>query len=291
MGTLIVVIIGASLSILLLLRDTLRKRDLIGDNPREYFSHPFDYELGWRLVFIKLPRIPYAGSPITIVLFFVLLLYILPMIGSSIHGTLIDPPSPDGFVAFFDDPRLLVAAVVAGVVCNLYRRVFEHVPDAMTSIAKSRNTQVGSYTISPEAEAQLKSTASFIFQAGNGRKRSWLLFDVLLGVILICMVVISVLHQLRTAPDIAVWSGPKYFWGITGSILHWLVLVYFIRLLLSYVIRLSVAMWSIGKTLGRENLLHIEPLHPDGAGGLAEFGKLGWRMASLILPFALYLVF
>jgi len=50
-------------------------------------------------------------------------------------------------------------------------------------------------------------------------------------------------------------------------------------------------MRSIGNTLSRENLLNIEPLHPDGAGGLAEFGNLGRRIALLILPISLYLVF
>lgn len=291
MGTVIVVIIGASLSILVLLRDTLRKRDLIGDNPREYFSHPFDYELGWRLVFTKLPRIPYAGSLITFVLFFVLLVYIPPMIASLIDGTWFDPQSSDMFVTFFEDPLLLAAAVVTGVICYLYRTVFEHVPDAMVSIAKSRNAQDGSYTISPEAEAQLKSTASFIFQAGNGRKIPWLLIDVLLGITFIFMVAWSELGDLRAVPDVLHWSLPYFPLGNIANILRWFVLLYFTRLLMSYVIRLSVAMWSIGKAFERENLVHIEPLHPDGAGGLAEFGSLGWRMASLILPLALFLLF
>lgn len=291
MGTVIAVIIGALVSILLLLRDTLHKRELIGANPREYFSHPFDYELGTRLIFIKLPTIPYVGSLITIVLFFFLLLYIPSMIGSAFDGKLIDPQSSDMFVAFFEDPLLPAVVVVAGVVCYMYRKVLDDVPHAMTSIAKSRNPQDGSYTIYPEAEVQLKSTASFIFQAGNGRKRSWLLFDVLLGITLIGMVVYSELGDLWAAPKISIWSVPDNLGGNIGNILHWFVLVYFVRIIMSYVIRLSVAMWSIGKTLSRKNLLHIEPLHPDGGGGLAAFGNLGWRMASLILPIALYLLF
>lgn len=291
MATVIVVIIGALVSILLLLRDTLRKRDLIGANLGEYFSHPFDYELGTRLVFIKLPRIPYVGSLITFILFFLLLLYIPAMIGASFDGTLTDPQSSNMVVAFFEDPLLLAGAVVTGVMCYLWRRVFEYVPRAMTSIAKSRHTQDGNYIISPEAEAQLKSTASFIFQDGNGRKRSWLLFDVLLGIILICMVVYSELSDLWAFREVSAWSDPDHLLGNMVNILVLFVFVYFIRLLLSHVIRLSVAMRSIGKTLSRENLLHIEPLHPDGAGGLAEFGNLAWRMALLILPIAFYLLF
>ena len=79
--------------------------------------------------------------------------------------------------------------------------------------------------------------------------------------------------------------------GCTVNILAWFVFVYFIRVLLSYVIRLSIAMRSIGKAFTGKNLVHIEPLHPDGAGGLAEFGGLAWRMTWLVLPIALYLVF
>lgn len=288
MGTVIVIIIGTLVSILLLLRDTLRKRDLIGANPREYFSHPFDYELGWRLVFIKLPRIPYVGSLITLILFFFLLFYVPAMIGSSFDGAL---HASDEFVAFFEESLLLGGAIVTGTMCYLYRRVFEYVPHAMACIAKSRNTQDGRYTISSEAEAHLKSAASFIFQTGNGRKRSWLLFDVLLGIILICAVAIPELRALQADPGVSIWSDPDYPVGNIVNILVLFVYVYFIRLLLSYVIRLSIAMRSIGNTLSRENLLNIEPLHPDGAGGLAEFGNLGRRIALLILPISLYLVF
>jgi len=289
MATVIVVIIGTLVSILLLLRDTLRKRDLIGDNPREYFSHPFDYDLGWRLVFTKLPTIPYVGRLITLILFFFLLFYVPAMIGSSIDGTLTDPRLE--VVAFFDESLLLVGAIITGTMCYLYVRLFEYVPRAMACIAKSRNTRDGGYTISPEAGAHLKSAASFIFQTGNGRKRWWLLFDVLLGITLICAVAYPELRALQAEPGVRIWSDPYYPWGNIVNILVLFVYVYFIRLLLSYVIRLSIAMFSIGNTLSRENLLNIEPLHPDGAGGLAEFGNLGRRIAMLILPITLYLVF
>lgn len=290
MGTIIVVIIGTVLSILVLLRDTLRKRYLTGTNPREYFNHPFDYELGWRLVFVRLPKIPYVGNLIPLILFFFLLFYVPAMIGSAFDGTL-NPQSSDTVVTFFEEYLLLGGVIVTGMMCYLYRRVFEYVPHAMACIAKSRNTQDGRYTISPEAEAHLKSAASFIFQTGDGRKRSWLLFDVLLGIALIFAVAYPELRALQAAPDVNIWSDPKYPVGNIVNILVLFVYVYFIRLLLSYVIRLSIAMSSIGNTLSRENLLNIEPLHPDGAGGLAEFGNLARRIAMLILPITLYLVF
>ena len=291
MATVIAVIIGASLSLLVLLRDTLPKRDLRGTTSREYFSHPFDYELGWRLVFTKLPGIQYAGSLITFVLFFALVTFILPMIASLIDGTLTDPQSRYMFTAFIEDPLMVGQPLLYGVMFYLYRRVFEHVPDAMLSIARSRNTQDGNYTISPKAEDQLKSTASFIFQAGDGRKTPWLLFDVLGGIALICMVAFSELNDLRADPLGSVWADPGNPFGNAANILLLFFVFYFARPLVSYLLRLAVAMWSIGKAFERENLLHVEPLHPDGAGGLAEFGNLGWRMASLILPIALYLVF
>jgi ABC-type multidrug transport system fused ATPase/permease subunit len=290
MGTVITVIIGALLSVSLLLRDTLPKRKLMGANPREYFSHPFDYELGARLVFIKLPKIPYLGSLVTPILFFLLLVYVPAIIGSSLDGVLF-AQSLKVDVAFFEESIPLGGAIVAGVMCYLYRRVFEYVPHGMVSVAKSRNTQDGSYTISPEAKAQLKSTASFIFQAGNGRRRSWLLFDILLGIALICMVAYAQLGKLWAEPGVSMYGDPAYLWSNIVTILGWFIYVYFIRLLLSYVIRLIIAMRSIGKTLDRKNLLHIEPLHPDGAGGLAEFGNLAGRIGLLILPIALFLLF
>ena len=186
MGTIIVVIIGAVLSILVLLRDTLRKRYLTGTNPSEYFSHPFDYELGWKLVFIKLPKIPYLGNLITLILLFFLLFYVPAMIGSAFDGTL-NPQSSDTVVTFFEEYLLLGGVIVTGMMCYLYRRVFEYVPHAMACIAKSRNTQDGRYTISPEAEAHLKS-AKEMFKSGKWLYAAGILSDdgKMIGSMIVC---------------------------------------------------------------------------------------------------------
>jgi len=68
---------------------------------------------------------------VTYVLFFVLLLYIPAMIGSAFDRSLTDPESSATLVAFFEEFLLLGGVAVSGIMCYLYRRVFDYVPRAM----------------------------------------------------------------------------------------------------------------------------------------------------------------
>ncbi len=50
-------------------------------------------------------------------------------------------------------------------------------------------------------------------------------------------------------------------------------------------------MWYLGHELGESKLLRIEPLNPDGAGGLSKLGNLAGRIDLALLPSVIFLVY
>ena len=88
-----------------------------------------------------------------------------------------------------------------------------------------------------------------------------------------------------SSPGALSWSNETYFWGHLAYVIIWSMIVgYFVPLMAIYVTRLIWTMRCVGKKFHEEGILQMQPLHPDKAGGLGEFGHLAWQIDLLLLP-------
>lgn len=289
MPTAIILGVGFLCSLLILLRDVLRKRSLKGGTPEKYFGNPYDYELGTILIFKKLPCLPIVGNLGSLVLFFSVLLYVPALLAAKVDGSWFLPEGDKGFLEEF---LLPAGVIIIALVAYIFRTIMDFLPTAVMSIVKYKINPELSEQIKPEAKEHIKKAASFIFQTDGGRSISSLMFDIGLGIFLMISVIALQIAKLFKDPTAStLWADPPHLWGNIAMITVWFILIYFARIIGSYVVRISVALWRLGRILDQEKLLDVEPLHPDGAGGLGEFGKLAWRMDLLLMPLVIFLFY
>lgn len=280
----------------LLLRDVLHKRELKGETPEEYLSHQYDYELGSVLCFKIFKRVPIIGYLGSSFLFYVSIIFIPALIVSLVQGTLISPK--ENVMGLLQDNALLWGVVAGTVFLFIYRKIMDFMPDTIMSLVKNKNNIVMRDEINKKETAYISWFADYLFQTKDGRTRNWLIFDISFGALL--MILVAYAQYLKVLdPGIFLgktdftshWGNPEYLGGNIVLIYIWFVLVYYVRIVISNILRLAWAMRQFGTKLDKAGDLDIEPLHPDGAGGLGKFGKLTWRMALLILPITAYLFF
>ena len=291
MPAIITLVICSLCFLLILCIDVFRKRSLQGDTLEEYFKKPYDYELGAILIFKKLPRIfkklprlPILGQFGSLVLFFSVFIYIPALLAARIDNTWFLNGKAIGL---FEDIMFLPIWPVVILCCYIFHKIMKFLPTAVKSIVK--------HTIDPKlsdeqtrkekVKASVQEAASFIFQTSESRRILSRTFDIVLSILLLISVVWAQFGELSKGPgDIIDWADPPYFWGNTHSIISLFFLAYISRIFISYVIRISVAFRRLGGRLTDYDLLDIEPLHPDGAGGLGIVGDLTWRMALILAP-------
>lgn len=280
----------------LLLRDVLHKRELKGETQNEYLNHQYDYEIGSVLCFKIFRRVPVIGYLGSTFLFYFSFIFIPALIVSLIHGTLISPK--ENVMGLLQDDALLWGVAAGTALLFIYRKIMDFMPGAIKSLVKNNNNIMMRDEINKKETTYISWFAGYLFQTKEGRARNWLIFDISFGILLMILVAYAqyskVLDPSRFLGETGFktsWSNPEYLGGNIVLIYIWFVLVYYIRIVISNILRLTWAMRQLGAKLDNDEALSIEPLHPDGAGGLGEFGKLTWRMALFVLPIVAYLLF
>ncbi len=278
------IIVGVCICFTLALsaRDIFRSRNLHGATSEEWLRHQYDYELSFTLLFKKL-RLGFLGSLGSLLVFLALIPFMLGLLASVADGTLF---LPGDAIGFFEDYRTLALIVVGAASIYIFRKVMDMVPETLHSIPNDTTDDLSkAQHHAHKIECCLKRVASVLFQTNGGRGRWGRALDVGLTILLASIVAISWASSVNNPPEIVDWKNPDYLWGnMFGIIYYSFIFFYILRICLGYLIRLVWCLWYLGKKLDEGNLLRIEPLNPDGAGGLGEFGKLGWRIDLVPLP-------
>lgn len=282
--------IGVCISIIVVLtaRDMLHKRELRGTSFKKRLGHPFEYD--WGLIFLHkwLPALPLykkrqLGSIGALLISLVLVPNVLGLLASFADDSLFLPGDAAGFL---EDPIFFPYTIVIATTFYLFRKTMDIVPATLDSIPRGTPDNPSRAQLPSAIRHQLGFVASVLLQAGEQRGRWGRVPDVVLTVLLIGMVTISYASGVYGEQTEALnWRSPAFFWGnMYGIVFFFFMMGYLLRTALAFVIRLIWCMWYIGKKLGDRDGLRIEPLSPDGAGGLGQFGKLAWRIDLLLLP-------
>jgi hypothetical protein len=277
--------IGTICFILVLLRDVFCTKTLNNTSLKEYFSLPQSHEYGSVILLSKLPRLPILGDFGSILLFIAIIVGIPTFVSALIDGSLFLEEPNQGF---FQDILLPIGILTASFVAYYVRNVMQFLPTAVDTLVKYRINEGMLGKNKPKTLEYVKLFASFIFQTKNVRSKTWITFDISLGVLLV--VAINYLQIDLINSEVQNWNFPKYILGNITMIYAWFVYVYFARIAISYIVRVSVALWRLGKILSENNLLDIEPLHPDGAGGLSGYGRITWRMSFILAPIIIFVI-
>ncbi len=283
------IILGVCMCFILALsaRDIFHSRKLHGTTSEERLGHQWDYELGFPLLFKRLPGIhlfgkPRFGSSGSRLVLAVLILFVLGLLASVADGTLFIPGDDIGF---FEDSASLSVIVAIAATFYLFRRVMDMVPEALRSILRDTSDDLSQVQVDSDIEGCLQEVASVLFQTEEGRGRWGRALDVGLTIGFASFAVLIYASGVFNPAEIVNWKGSDHFWGnMFGIIQLGLVFVYVVPRGLGYLVRLIWSLWYLGKKLGGANLLRIQPLNPDGAGGLGKFGNLAWRIDLVLLP-------
>ena len=258
-------------------------------NESVFKDFPYEHEIGFKLIFKKLPNVEFfskrfPGKFGALIIIFVVIPWFLELFASIADGTLTLPGSATGLL---EDNLHVPALLMIAVVLYLYRRAIEYIPKAYVSIVES-NKIVEDNKQSEDIQAitseELRKEAEYIMYYHRRSRR------VIINISFIALAAIILaggwyLDSNFTDPNDVFWSGADYFWGHLIFISYvTLVVCYFARVLLGYIFRLILSMKNFAKNLSERGVLRVQPLHPDHAGGLGQFGKLAWRIDIIIIP-------
>jgi len=294
--------VGILLALALSWRDARQKRAPRGTYPTKYLSYPTGFELGLYLLFKKLPGLtifrrhgdkgdgicPSEGAAEhqrhclqlgiipSVLLVSAGIPSLLFLIVSLRDGTMTLPGDEQGLL---EDGGLLLLLIATPMLIYLFHRAIEAIPKAFVALIRSSASV---------AEEHLEEVGRVIFQTEERRSRVWVGLEIGLAITLAILIIYVQSERVGDSRAIANWNYPKYVAGNTVvNILQCIALVYFFRIGTMYILRLLWAMWHLGKVLHESELLSVEPLHPDNAGGLVAFGRLAWRIDLTLLPLVL----
>ena len=305
MSTYIAVVAGLLLVAALSWIDACQKREPRGASLKERFSYPTGNELGLYLLFEKLPKLTVfrrhvnkgdgirspedadesqryslqLGMIPTALLVGLGIPFAASLILSLVEGTTILSGGNKGLL---EDPGFMSLLIVTPLLIYLFHRVVEAIPDAFQAVA-SRSAS--------EAEDHLDAAARVVFQAGK-RSRGWMGLEIGLGIVLAILVAVHQSWKVGDHSATTFWSDPTYPGANTVLVIYVCIsVVYLFRIGVMQIVRLLWAMRQLGKALEKDKLLHVEPLHPDNAGGLLAFGRLAWHIDLILLPLVLLIPF
>ena len=266
------------------------------DKEAEIFKeYPYEHEIGFKLIFKKLPNTRILGKFSAPIFIFVVIPYFLLFFASIADGTLMHAGNEPGFLKVYTQILILVTVAVS---FYLFRGVIENVPRGFSRIGQARKNRTKTIV-----EQELKEIAQYLMRTHESREgkkwkidRSMLIptsiggkarmVDLIILALLVMLGFIIILGYVLSTPEIQWYGSSDNYWTHLVFVAYYTILVtYFIRILLCYVVRLILSMQSIGFKLSAKNVLRVQPVHPDKAGGLGEFGKLAWRIDVLLIPF------
>ena len=289
MSTYIVLALSLLLVIALSIRDARMRPKFEGDSPDEYLSNSIDYIPGYHVFFRELPISKKFNLGIIPTLILIsIAVFLLFLIASAIDGTLTIPDikTADGVIenlGFLEDYSLIGLLIGIMLLMYLFHRVKQLVPQALKQLIE--NSVAKAPERKAEAEDYVKKVASVIYQTKKGRTKWWIALEIGLGIAFATALIIQQSSQVWNPQETVTWAYPPYIWGNTAFlILASIGIVYLFRIGVAFIFRLVWGMWHLGKTLSDEKILHFEPLHPDNAGGLGEFGRLTWSIDLVLLP-------
>lgn len=291
------IILGTSLFICLLLfviderrrRNTIRTEASKWMNPRTkkeeeiYKEYPYQQELGFQLIFKKLPNTKFRGKLLigklgAPLVFFVVIPWLLLFFASIADGTL---------SLWFSSQSQLYILLTTALMFYLFRSIIDNVPRGFKSIGNANDQSKKSKTF---VRSQLKEKAQYLTRTSDLEIiNKSLMIDISIFVVLVTLVFIVIVTCYFYIPDTKwyLWyASPDYFWGHLVYFSYYILLIcYFARIALGYVARLIISMQSVGKKLYNAKIVQIPLVHPDQAGGLGQFGKLAWRIDLFLIPF------
>ncbi len=275
-------------------RDMRRKRELKGDKPEEYISFKKDYDLLYYWLLEKIPKHKFFGrlslgvlpSTLLIVAIIPLLLY---LVVSKVDDSW-TLPGRDG-LGLLEDYIGIYIILGSSLLIYMFYRVIRDMPAAFRSLARTDDDDESEDSINPAVDELIRQAASVIFQTKGGRTLRWIVFESILGIILAILFVSIMSPSLGSEGRDIWWNSPHNLGTIVGISVLCVLTVYFLRIGFTYMLRIALSMYRLGKKLDEGRLLAIDPLHPDGAGGLAPFGRLAWSIDLLLLPIVLLIPF
>jgi len=297
------IIFGISLFICLIMFviDERRRRTTNGTKAIKWFclktdeeantckEYPYEHEVGFQLIFNKLPNIKFLGNFTALIVFFVVIPWLLVFFAAIADGTLCIPGEGGGFLEY--PPTVMTPSVLVTVAVGFYlfRCIIENAPRGFVSIGQANDRTEKSKAF---INGQLEATAKYLMQTPESRGGKALMIDLSFLALLAIIVVIILSVDILIPPKTLWYASSDYFWGHLVWLAYLTIFVcYFCRVGLSYVGRLILSMHFIGKKLYEKEVLRVKPVHPDKAGGLSGFGKLAWRInVLLILLIAIQLV-
>lgn len=258
-------------------------------NESEFKPFPYEQEIGFNLLYKKIINANFSSKRFpgkfgALIFFLVIIPFSLVFFASTVDGTLTLPGSATGLL---EDKFIIVTLLTVAVVLYLYCRVIEYVPEVYGSIVKVNNKPEN---IQKAANEELRKEAEYIMYYPKRNKR------VIINLSFIALSVIILaggwyLDSNFTNPEDVRWTSADYFWGNLMFISYMtLVICYFLRVLLGYIFRLIFSMQNFARNLSEKDILQVQPLHPDRAGGLGKFGKLAWRIDIIIIPVIVFLI-
>ena len=283
MNTAITLAICLFLCLSLIIWDQLKKRVPEGNNATELLGHPYS-EAGMCLFYRLLPNLRILGQ-IGGILFLCILVYAVCFVASFTDDTLSISGQGIGliedYVAWSNIVSVAIMLYVLGNVANAVPHTFESIGKVCNKSAKDERTGT------PLFDKHIQQVAYTLFS----KDKRWLIFDVIVTLALFLIVIFVYWFESMTSPEYTDWTDSVYPWGHRAGIVLWTFAVcYFGRLAIGYISRLVYAMYRFGKSIGDDNLIILQPMNADGAGGFREFGMLALRIDFLLLPIILNLV-
>jgi hypothetical protein len=294
------IILGVSICICILLfvLDERRRRNLDETIAQDWITYPSDTktdstshdaylynEIGLRLIFYKLPRIKTLGKFSSLIIFFVIIPWLLLLSASLVDGTLTLQGDSTGLLEDYLHPCIFLTIAVTFYI---FQGVMNSVPRTFMSLGQSNDRSERSKTFLSQ---QTTSVACYLMQTPQSRGWKGMIMDLSVLALAASLIAIVFVADAFNPPETVSHTSQDYFWGhLVFIVIYTIMLCYFVRIMFGYVIRLILSMQAIGRRLSEENILRVQPIHPDNAGGLGEFGKLALRIDLLLMPLVAILV-